>query len=94
MEFIGITRLRDGQEVNEFVATCPDHNFYYKGKPPLTSGCRSCWEVFFISEWALAGGKPEDVDKLESAIKHIAEQDDKGKFDFKPEFDFKVEHEN
>lgn len=94
MEFIGIIRLVKGKEVDMFVATCPEHNYYFKGKPPLTSGCRSCWEAFFISEWALAGAKTEDIDRLESAIRHIAEQDDKGQFDFKPEFKLEVQDES
>jgi len=85
LEFVGITRLKNGEEVNEFVATCPTHNYYYKGKPPLTSGCRECWTAFFVSQWAQNGCKKEDVDRLESAIRHSAEQDDKGQFDFKPE---------
>ena len=94
MEFIGITRLVDGKEVDEFVACCPEHNYYYKGKPPLTHGCRECWTAFYLSEWAIAGAKKEDVDKLESALCHVAEQADKGKFDFKPEFNIEIEHEN
>jgi hypothetical protein len=94
MEFIGITRLKEGKEVNEFVATCPDHNYYYKGKPPITHGCRECWAAYYISEWALAGSKKEDVDKLEMVIRHAAESDDRGEFSFTPDYDFKVEHEN
>jgi hypothetical protein len=94
MNFVGITRLVDGKEVDMFVATCPDHNYYYKGVPPLTAGCRECWEAYFISEWILGGCKKEDVDNLEAMIHHAAEADDKGEFDFKPEFEFKVEHEN
>ena len=94
MEFIGITRLVDDKEVDLFVATCPEHNYYYKGKPPLTSGCRSCWEAYFISEWAIAGAKKEDVDKLESVVRHAAEADAKGEFDFKPKFEIDIQHEN
>lgn len=84
MEFVGITRVVDGKEVDLFVARCAEHNYYYRGKPPITSGCHSCWETFFISQWAENGGKPEDVDKLESIIRRAAELDDKGEFDFKP----------
>ena len=93
MEFIGITRLVNDKEEDQFVACCPEHNYYFKGKPPLTSGCRSCWEAFYISEWALAGAKKENVDQLESAIRHMAESIDKGEFDFKPEFDLTIEKE-
>jgi hypothetical protein len=93
LEFIGITRLVDGKEEDLFVAACPEHNYYYKGTPPITHGCRECWAAYYISEWCIAGSKPEDVDRLEAMIRHAAEADDKGEFKFIPEFDFKVEHE-
>lgn len=94
MEFIGVTRLVNGKEEDQFVATCPLHNYFYKGKPPITHGCRECWAAFFISEWAIGGAKKEDIDKLECVIRHTAESVDKGEFDFKPEFDLKIEKEN
>lgn len=94
MEFIGITRVIDGKDVDLFVAACPDHNYYYKGQPPLTSGCPSCWQAYYLSEWAIAGAKKEDVDKLESVIRHAAEADSKGEFDFKPKFEIDIKHEN
>jgi hypothetical protein len=95
MEFIGITRLVEGKEVNQFVATCPDHNYYYKGKPPITHGCRECWTAFYVSEWARAGAKKEHVDQLEDAIHHAAELASKGEFDFVPKLeDFKITHED
>lgn len=94
MEFIGITRLVNGKEEDQFVATCPDHQYYYKGQPPLTHGCRECWAAYYISEWAIAGAKKEHIDKLEEVIQHAAEADSKGKFDFKPEFKFEIEKEN
>lgn len=95
MEFVGITRIKDGKEVNEFVAGCPEHNFWYKGKPPLTTGCRECWAAYFISEWAIAGGKKEHIDQLEEAIHHAAELADAGKFDFEPKLeDFQIIHED
>lgn len=94
MEFIGVTRLVNGKEEDQFVASCPTHNFYYKGMPPLTSGCRECWTAYFVSEWAVGGAKKEDIDKLESAIRHAGELADKGQFDFKPEFDLQIEKEN
>jgi hypothetical protein len=95
LEITGVTRLIDGKEVEQFVLSCPEHQYFYKGRPPLTSGCGECWATFYISQWALAGAKPEHLDQLESAIHHAAELDDKGEFDFVPKLeDFKVTKEN
>jgi hypothetical protein len=96
MELIGRTVVgKDGTERDEFVAYCADHNFYYKGQPPLTHGCRECWLVYFLSQWAQAeGDKLANLEQLESAIKHTAEMIDKGGWDFKPSFDVKISHEN
>lgn len=95
MEIVGVTRLKDGKEVDEFVIGCPDHNFWYSGRPPLTTGCRECWAAYYVSQWAIAGTKSEHIDQLESAIHHAAELADKGEFDFQPKLeDFKIEHEN
>jgi hypothetical protein len=95
MDIVGVTRLKDGQEVDEFVIGCSEHNYWYKGLPPLTHACPECWRAFFHAQWALAGAKPEHVDQLESAIRHVAESADRGEFDFKPKLeDFKIEYEN
>jgi len=94
MEIVGVTREHNGKEVDEFVVGCPKHNFWYKGYPPLTHGCKECWTAFYFAEWALGGSKEEDVLKLEAAIKHASEMIDRGEFDFKPEYEFKIEHEN
>lgn len=93
MEIVGVTRLRDNKEVDEFVVGCPEHNYWFKGKPPLVSGCRECWHAYFFAEWALGGAKKEDVEGLEAVIRHAAEAADKGEFDFKPEYDIKIEKE-
>lgn len=95
MEVVGVTRLRDGKEVDEFVVGCSEHNYWYKGKPPLTHGCRECWHAYFYAQTALAGGDMKtNIDQLESAIRHAAELADKGEFDFTPKLeDFKVTHE-
>lgn len=94
MEFIGITRTVNGKDEDQFVATCPEHGYYYKGQPPITHGCRECWAAYFISEWAIAGGKKEDVEKLEQVIRHAAEASSKGEFDFTPDFKLEIEKEN
>lgn len=95
MDFIGITRLnKEGQKVNEFVATCPDHGYYYKGMPPMTSGCRECWTAYFVSEWAINGAHKEHIDELEAVIRHAAESSAKGEFEFHPEFEMKIEKES
>lgn len=95
MEFIGVTRIVDGKEEDQFVAGCTEHGYYYKGKPPLTHGCRECWTAYFVSEWARGGARRESVDQLEEAIRHAAELADKGQFDFKPEpINLEIEKEN
>jgi hypothetical protein len=95
MEIVGVTRLRDGKEVDEFVVGCQEHGFWFKGQPPITHGCRECWAAYYFAQWAIAGSKPEHVEQLESAINHAKELADKGEFDFKPGLeDFKIEYEN
>jgi hypothetical protein len=95
MNIVGVTRLHDGKEVDEFVVGCEEHSYWYRGRPPLTTGCRECWAAFYTSQWALAGAKPEHIDQLEAAIHHATELASKGEFDFKPKLeDFKVEHED
>ena len=95
MEFIGRTVERDGKEVDEFVLKCSTHDFYYKGLPPLTHGCSDCVLVYFWGQLAQAGGDIKaHVDQLESAIHHAAELADKGQWDFKPEFQVRIDKEN
>jgi hypothetical protein len=94
LDITGVTRLRDGKEVDEFVVGHSEHNYFYQGRPPLVS-CRECWHAYYFAQWALAGAKPEHLDQLESAVHHMKEQIEKGEWDFKPKLeDFKVEHEN
>lgn len=96
MEIVGRTVIKDGKETDEFVVGCPEHNFWYKGQPPITTGCRECWAAYYFAQAAIAGGDmKEHVEQLESAIRHAAELDDKGEFDFQPKLeDFKIEYEN
>lgn len=94
MEIIGITRERDGKQVEEFVVGHPEHSYWYKGQPPLTHGCRECWTAYYFAEFARNGSQPNDVEALEAAIRHAAEAIDAGNWDFKPEYDFTIEHEN
>ena len=95
MEFIGVTRIRDGKETSEFVARCPVHDWYYKGRPPVGTGCPDCWLVYFTCQLAQAGGDfKTNLDQLESAIRHVAEDVDKGRWDFKPELGVFIDHED
>lgn len=92
MIITGVTRTNaKGNPEDQFVIGCEDHSYWYKGIPPLTNGCRSCWEAYFIGQWCQAGGKPEQVDQLEEAIRHSAELADKGLWDFKPGYDVKID---
>jgi hypothetical protein len=95
MEFVGVTRVRDGKEVNEFVVGCPEHNFWYSGRPPLTTGCRECWSAFYLAQWSMAGSHKEHIDQLEEAVHHAGELAAKGQFDFKPKLeDLSIQHED
>jgi hypothetical protein len=96
MEFIGRTVSNpDGTTRDEFVVRCEIHDWYYKGQPPLTHGCRECWLTYYTAQVAQSKGDIKtNVDQLESAIRHTAEMVDKGQWDFKPSFSMKIEHEN
>lgn len=65
---------------------CEHHNWYYDGKPPLVSGCASCWFTYFMGQRAQM--KPEYMDEqleaLEGAIKHVIEAEKNGTWDFVP----------
>lgn len=94
MQIVGVTRLDEhGNPKDEFVIGCESHSFWYKGAPPLTHGCRDCWEAYFIGQWCQAGGNKEHVDQLEEAIRHSAELADKGLWDFKPDFHVEIDKE-
>lgn len=90
MDIIGTTRVKNGQEVDEFVIKCSTHDFWYKGQPPLIHGCKDCWLCYFMGQLVQSGGDVHmKVDQLEEVIKHAAELAEKGEWDFVP--DFKVE---
>ena len=94
LEIIGITRLIEGKETDLFVVACPEHNYFYKGKPPLTHSCRECWEAYFFGECARDGNFKDNVDKLEEVIRHAGEAAAKGDFDFTPGYEIDIQHEN
>jgi hypothetical protein len=96
MEFLGITRLsKKGLSEECFVLRCEEHNWFYTGRPPLTTGCRECWLTYYTGELARKGGDLSiEVDKLEAVIRHAAEADSKGEFDFKPEFQMEINKDN
>jgi hypothetical protein len=93
MDIVGVTRTKDGKEVEEFVIGHSEHSYWYKGKPPLTHGCRECWTAYFVAQFAQSNGEA-DVDQLEAGIRHAAELAEKGQFDFKPDYSVKIEHED
>lgn len=90
MEIVGVTRLVNGKETDEFVVGCSEHGYWYKGLPPLTHGCRSCWEAYFFANFARGGANKEQIDNLEAAVRHAAELADKGEWDFKPDFQVNI----
>lgn len=95
MEIIGTTRIKDGIECDEMVVKCSEHEFYYKGRPPLTHGCADCWLVYFFGQIAQSSQDAKlNVDQLEAAIKHAAELVEQGKWDFKPSYEVEFGTEN
>lgn len=95
MEVVGITRMKNGKEVDEFVLRCQTHDAYYTGRPPLIHGCAECWEIYLVGQVAQSPkDKRELVDQLESVIKHSAELEDKGLWDFVPDHKVEFGHED
>lgn len=95
MEIIGVTRLRDKSEVDEFVIKCSIHPYFYKGLPPVTHGCKDCWLVFYFGQLVQSGGDMKmNIDQLEEAVKHASELADKGEWDFVPDFSVEIGKEN
>lgn len=75
---------------------CEVHNFFYAGRPPLTTGCTECWMTYYMGQRAQM--KPEDMaeslDTLESAIVHLVEESEKGTWDFVPDLKVDISHED
>ena len=97
MEFLGTTFVdAKGVVEDRFVIRCEEHNWFYTGRPPLTTGCRECWLTYYTGQLAQKGGDfKESVAQLESALRHAGEMADKGDFDFQPKLDdFKITHED
>jgi hypothetical protein len=65
---------------------CEEHEFYYKGVPPLTVGCSSCWMTYYLGMKCQADPNllGEDVDQMEHILSHLQEEIEKGKWDFVP----------
>lgn len=82
MEIIKIKK-NDGDEV--CYIRCEVHNWFADNKPPLVSGCTSCWMAYYFAQRALM--KPELMDmgleELETAIHHMQEEIEKGGWDLK-----------
>jgi hypothetical protein len=96
MEFLGVTRQSpDGSFKDVFVIRCEIHDWYYKGLPPLTTGCKECWSTYYVGQITQAGGDMKtNIDQLESAVHHAVELEDKGQWDFKPDFSVEFGKEN
>jgi len=85
VEIIGRTNANGD---DEFVVRCEIHDWYFRGQPPLTHGCRECWNVYYFCQIAMAeGDKKTLVEQLESAIRHTCELADKGQWDFTPKME-------
>lgn len=87
-----IRRNIDGTET--CFIRCEEHNWYFKGQPPMTVGCKECWKTYYFSLRCLASDN-EQIDMLDEALHHAVESIAQGKFDFKildtPEVDIKKE---
>lgn len=85
-----VKAMKDGLEV--VFLKCEIHNWFYAGRPPLTTGCHSCWMTYYTGQRALdKGDRAESLDLLEAAIHHIREETDAGRWDFVPDFKIDIE---
>lgn len=76
-----IRQNKDGEEL--CYIKCEEHNFYFKGMPPMTTGCKECWKTYFFGLHCLSKDKAE-MELFEEGLHHALEEIDKGNFDFKP----------
>jgi len=72
-------------------AKCKKHDWFYKGKPPITHGCEECWMTYYFMQGAGSANFAESTELLESAINHLIESDARGEWDFEPSFDMNIE---
>lgn len=83
-DIAGILAEKDSERVN---LVCPKHLYTGSKMPPKSSGCKHCWEAYYIFD--LASTPPslrkERLDELESVINSVVDMVKKNKFDFVPE---------
>lgn len=62
---------------------CETHNFFYKGQPPLTTGCTSCWMTYYMGQRAQMPKEKheESLAELDTALTHMVEHLDAGTWD-------------
>ena len=96
MEILRITPL-DGGEPKAYLR-CEVHNWFFNNRPPLVSGCTSCWMCYYLGQRAQM--KPELMDmglqELETALLHMQEECKSGKWDLDlyPHPEVHIEKEN
>lgn len=78
-------QLPDGTYL--FFVRCEIHNWFYKGLPPITTGCPNCWLAYFFATHSRTPTSKQELAlaQLESAVHHAAEHEDAGTWDFVPE---------
>lgn len=82
MEILRVNK--EGQEL--CYIRCEIHDWFYKGIPPLTLGCPSCWMAFYLGQRCQADPSElgESVDQMEHILSHMQEEISQGKWDFVP----------
>jgi hypothetical protein len=71
-----IIKSKDAEGTETCYIKCEIHNYFYTGRPPLTTGCTSCWMTYFTGQQAQAKEKDEHLDILESMLHGMVEQED------------------
>jgi hypothetical protein len=83
-DIAGILAEKDSERVN---LVCPKHQYVGSKMPPKSSGCKECWQVYYIYD--LASTPPSlrkaRLDELEHVINSVVDMVRKNKFDFVPE---------
>lgn len=86
----------DANGVLSLYPHCEVHRYFYQnGTPPIVSGCKDCWNVYYFTQFAQmkVEERQDSVDLLESGIHHLIEANKKGEWDFKPDFSFSIERD-
>lgn len=75
-------RLLAERDSERVLLKCSKHDYTASKIPPKTSGCKFCWEAYYVFDIASTPPhlRQERLDELEAVIRHTAEYAKTGKF--------------